>query len=179
MASRNPNILKLKKQMRMRRAHLNQFNRMHVPRSIGVSGIPEDGIALFQRKYDSWDDSPFMNAIFPGVKRESIERKYAISRSDEEKLLALVADQDVCDFLTMPCGKLLNFRMTYVFNRQKTRCYFLEVHTEEHGGYVMKSKVYGGEDRAMFDYNHKRISWHEHLSLDSLTLVLPRRVLPE
>lgn len=176
MASRNPNLLKVKRQRQGgRRSYLTQFNRMHVPRSVGISGIPEGGIPLFKREYGVWDDA-YINAIFPGVKSTSEERKFSLDRADEERLMALIADPDVCDFFNMPCGVLLKFRMTFVFNRPKTRCYFLETHAEEHGGYILKSKEYGSEERAMFDYKHHRISWHEHLPLDSLTLVLPRRV---
>lgn len=177
MASRNPNILKIKKQRsKGRRSYLTQkFSGMHVPRRIGTSHIPEDAIPLFKRVYDDWGEDHWLNTIFPGVNSESIGRKFSVSRAEEEKLLAWTEDEELCDYFTMPCGVLLKFRMTFVYNRPKTKCYFIEVHAEEHGGYALRSKEYGSEERAMFDYKHHRISWHEHLPLDSMTLVLPRR----
>ena len=203
MGRKHPNVLKLQRQKRKgRRAYLtSKFSVMHVPRSISTSHIPEDAEPLFRRRYDVWDDA-YLNAIFPGITPQASQwkseyltkftdkdgepiaenvgehngRKFALDRSEEERLLALVADPDVCDYHTMPVGEMTKTRLTFVFNRQKTRCYFLEIAYRDNASYCMKSKVYGSEERAMFDFQHRRISWMEFLELSSLSLVLPRRV---
>lgn len=204
MGRKHPNVLKLQRQSRQgRRAYLtSKYSLISVPRTIGVSGVPESLIPLFRRTYSSWtEDDAFLNAIFPGVKTpdsmwssegltkytdkdgnpiaenvgEKNGRKFCLSRADEEKLLDLVEDQEVCDFFTLPVGRLMGFRLSLVYNRQKTRLYFIEVHFREEGGYAKKSKVYSDQTRAMFDFEHHRISWMEFLPLESLSVVLPRR----
>jgi hypothetical protein len=150
---------------------------MHVPRSVGKAHIPEDAQPLFNYRdralgcYDPW-----LDAIFPGVKnpQSSAQRKFSLARAEQEKLLAFVEHEDVCDFHTVRDSPLQNKRLTVVFNRKKTVVYFVEV------DYLLKlvrrSKTYGGYDRAMFNADHKRIEWRDELALESLTLVLPRRV---
>lgn len=176
MGRTHPNVLKVRKQKRKgRRAYLTSvYSLIQVPRSVGVSGIPENAKALFAYRergkgfYDGW-----LETIFPGRKSTSIERKYAIERAEQERLLAFCDQEDVCDFHTVRDYPLQNKRLTIVFNRKKDLVYFIEVRYFEQT--VYKSKQYGSYDRAMFDFEHKRISWHESLHLESLTLVLPRR----
>src|SRR6266852_4101349 len=172
MGRKHPNVLKLQRQRRSgRRAYLtSKFSIIHVPRQISTSHIPEDAEPLFRRRYDVWDDA-YLNAIFPGIKQDSQERNFAIERSEEEKLLALVADPDVGDYITLPVGEMTKTRYTFVFNRQKSRCYLLEIAYRENASDCMKSTVYGSEERAMFDFKHQRISWMEFLELSSLSLV--------
>lgn len=182
MARRHPNVLKVSKQRRQgRRAYLTSvYSLIKVPRSIDTANIPEDARALFsyRDRGNSYYD-PYLNAIFPGVQRTSIERKFSIDRMEEEKLIALLEHPDVCDYVTLRAGGITKTRLTFVFNRGCTSCFFLEVCYHPGNSYVMKSKLYGSRERAMFDLDHKRITWLEHLPLTSLSLVLPRRGEPE
>lgn len=188
-----------------RRAYLtSQYSLISVPRSVGTSGIPEDAKALFdyrsRGKTSAYD--PFLDAIFPGVTPKASEwksinlhkyldvdgnpiidtaisphngRKFTLERSEEEKLIALIEDPDVCDYVTLRTSILQKKRMTFVFNRKHDRCFFIEITYDESNSFCMKSKVYGSKERAMFDFEHHRISWMEFLELSSLALVLPRR----
>lgn len=201
-----PNVLKLRKQKRQgRRAYLSRYNEMHVPRSVGKSGIPKDAVPLFS--YRDRVVSPgrisFLNAIFPDVKygdrrvlldgynnmvntSNDREIKRAAGRSmlrvhlsdaDTQRLVEAVEDDEVCDCYTVHQGGITKTRLTLVYNIQKTRLYFIEVAARDNGAsYMMKSIVYGAEDRALFAYRHRNISWLECVPLASLELVLPRRV---
>jgi len=205
-----PNVLKLRKQKRQgRRAYLTaEFSTIHVPRSIGKSSIPEDSKPLFdyRGRMPGAGTIRFLNSIMPDLpiperkellkniqemEHKAIEwalnnpahskrRKYALSRAEEERLIAALEDPDVCDSYTVKDGGITKTRLTLVYNIRKTRCYFIEVAFREEGkSYMMKSSVYGAEDRALFAYRHKRIDWMEFHELSTLSLVLPRRGLPE
>lgn len=179
MASRNPNILKIRKQKRQgRRAYLTSvYSLIQVPRRVGISDIPDDAVDLFayRKRGNTTGHDPWLDRIFPGVKQESERRKFALQQADEERLLAMVADEDVCDYITLRDSKMQHKRITFIYNRQYTRCFFIEVSYAEGDSYAKKSNVYGGRDRAMFDFEHKRIKWSEYIELTTLALVLPRR----
>lgn len=182
MGRKSANSLKVAKQRRQgRRAYLTSvYSLIRVPRSVGKSDIPEDAVGLFDyrsRGNSSYD--PYLNAIFPGIKTTSAERKFSIDRSEEERLVGLLEHPDVCDYVTLRKGGITKTRLTFVFNRGCTSCFFLEVCAVPGNSYVMKSKLYGSRDRAMFDLEHKRVTWLECLPLTSLSLVLPSRGEPE
>src|SRR5258708_23507893 len=105
MARPHPNQLKLRKQQRQgRRAYLTRdFSLIKVPRRITTSHIPESSQKLFdyRGRGSTTGFDPFLDAIFPGVKQESTERKFALECSEEEKLIALIEDPDVCEYVTM------------------------------------------------------------------------------
>lgn len=178
MGRLHPNVLKLRKQKRMRRAYLNQFNRIHVPRSSGLTSFPEHAHNLLRPKYESWGDDAFLNTIFPGVQQESSRRKFALERADEEKLIERLSQEDFCDFVTLKDNKKMQTRLTYIFNRKKTKFFFVEVWYAEAASFLRISKEYGDKDRSIFDFgnfNTGHISWQEVLPIASLELVLPRR----
>lgn len=180
MARTHPNVLKARKQRREgRRAYLTSvYSLIHVPRSVGKAHVPEDAQALFAYRdrglsvYDPW-----LEAIFPGVKnpQPSKERKFSLDRAEQERLLELVEHEDVCDFHTVLDSPLQQKRLTIVFNRKKTYVFLIEVDYLQK--LVRRSKPYGGYDRALWDAQNRRhrIDWREELTLESLTLVLPRR----
>lgn len=199
-----PNVLKLRKQNRQGpRAYLNRFNQMHVPRSVGKSGIPEDAKPLFDYRerakgfFDPTFDRLFpihprakfqqtaewssehVDPKFPDIVKNVGERngrRWALSLAEQERVVAAVEDPDVCDCYTVAQGGITKTRLTLVYNLRKTRCYFIEVAARRNGAsYMMKSQVYGAEDSALFAYRHKRINWQECILLASLELVLPRR----
>lgn len=201
-----PNVLKLRKQKRKgSRAYLNRFNSIHVPRSVGKSGIPEDAKPLFDyrerakgffdpvfdRLFPSWpskpsdwssehasdkildkDGNPIPELV--GVRNG---RKWALELAEQQKVIATIQDDEACDSYTVAEGGITKTRLTLVYNIRKTRFYFIEVAARDNGAsYMMKSIVYGAEDRALFAYRHRNISWLECVPLASLELVLPRRV---
>jgi len=195
-----PNVLKLHKQKRMRRAYLNPFNRMYVPRSVGKSGIPEDAKALFNyRDRAKGFFDPVFDRLFPAHPRTKVQqpsnwsaesankygeavnvgerngRRWALSEAEKQRLIEAIEDEEACDSYTVAQGGITKTRLTLVYNMRKTRCYFIEVAYRGDASYMMKSQVYGAEDRALFAYHHKQIVWLECLPLASLELVLPRR----
>lgn len=203
MARRHPNVLKVQRQRRKgRRAYLTSvYSLIKVPRSISVSNIPEDAKALFAyRERGKGFYDAYLEAIFPGRKvppsdwkseapdkyqaldkdglpihtnvGEHNGRKYALERADEERLLAFCDQEDVCDFHTVLTSTIQQKRLTIVFNRKKDLAYFVEVNYLTKT--VLKSREYGSYDRAMQCFELKRIDWCESLTLESLTLILPR-----
>lgn len=198
---KHPNVLKAQRQRRQgRRAYLTSvYSLIKVPRRISNSHIPEEAHALFdyRARGGSPQFNPFLDALFPGITPKASDwnseeihkkypeivefvgerngRKFALDRVEQEKLITLITDKDVCDYVTLRESPIQAKRLTFVFNRQRDRCYFIEISYDATQSYCMKSKVYGGRERAMFDFEHNRISWHELLPLASLELVLPRR----
>lgn len=181
MGRTHPNVLKIRKQMRQgRRAYLTSvFSTVHVPRKVGKTSIPEDAQPLFDyrsRGIQNPELEAYLNRIFPGVKQISLTRKYCLDEAELVRLEYLISDPDVCDYITIRQSAMLGSRTTMVYNRQQTRVYFLEIAYRNNGAsYIQKSKVYGSKARALFDLEHNRVSWLEHLPLASLELVLPRR----
>lgn len=208
MGRRHPNVLKAAKQRREgRRAWFKDYGgSIHVPRSVGKSDVPDDAQALFnyRDRGNSYYD-PFLNAIFPGVtpkesdwSAEDVEKKFlnrdgtaiptnvgerngrrwALSRADEERLATRLEQEDFCEYVTLSDCKKQRKRLTYIFNRKKTRFFFVEVWYDEGASFIRISKEYGERDRAIFDFGHFNpgfIRWVETLPLTSLELVLPTR----
>jgi len=182
MGRLHPNVLKVRKQKRQgRRAWFKDYGgAVHVPRSVGKSDIPDDAQALFnyRDRGNTTAFDPFLNAIFPGVKSTSVERKFALTRADEEKLIDRLSQDDFCDFVTLKDTPKLQTRLTYIFNRKKTRFFFVEVWYAEEASFLRISKEYGERDNQIFNFSHFNtgfIRWVEVLPITSLELVLPRR----
>lgn len=174
--ARNPNVFKAQKQRaKGRRAYLtSQYSLIPVPRSVGKGWIPEDSQALFNyrdRGASTYD--PYLNAIFPGVKRTSEERKFCLSRAEEEGLIAALEVEDVCDFITVKKEtSIQQTRITFVFNRKCTKCFFVEINYRGEHSYGMRSIIYTDKERAMTAFRRKEISWMDFLPLSTLQLVL-------
>jgi hypothetical protein len=173
-------LLKLKKSRRMHPRPAEIGGRVKVPQAISRSHIPEDAQPLFayrERAKGVYD--PFLNAIFPGVQRTSIERKFALERADEEALVAKLECEDVCDWVTLRRESPKNpVRLTYVFNRRKTMFFFVEAWYIKDESFIRVSKVYNEYAKALFDFRHfnaNLISWESILPLTSLELVIPTR----
>lgn len=209
MARLHPNVLKLRKQRhKERRAYLNQFNRIHVPRSGSLNDIPEDQRGYFLRNVviPKPGHVKFVSALMPHIEAGLISRTaameyqaeltqeiadaeerelaratmkgnpYVLGSAEEVALIGLIEDPDVCDYITLRTSPMQRKRLTMVYNRQYTRVFFIEVHyrvDHEQGGVARKSNVYGSRERAIFDYEHKRIKWMEVLELSTLRLVFP------
>lgn len=169
----HPNVLKLRKQKRnsSRRAYLTtKFSIIHVPRTLGMSGIPEDARPMFSYadhlKGNNALFEPFLKAVLPSV-------AFCLEPTEEQKLIELIQHEEVVDFFTVRDAPIQHYRLSLVFNRKKTVLFFVKV--DFANKIVEKSKQYGSYDRAMFDLQHNRISYHHVLPLHSLHLVLPNR----
>ena len=197
-----------KQRRKGRRAWFNDYGgAIHVPRSVGKSFIPDDAQALFNyrdRAKGTFD--PFLEAIFPtrhfpapsDWKSEGADpkatypdgqpivtnagerngRRFALERADEERLVDRLAQDDLCDFVTLRDNKKLQCRLTYVFNRKKTKFFFIEAWYAEGASFIRISKEYKELDNKLFDFscfNSKTIHWQEVLPLASLELLLPSR----
>lgn len=202
MGRTSSNVLKLRKQTRMKRRYLEvQFSRVHVPRSIGKGHIPEDAQPLFEyRKRGNSVYDAYLNAIFPGVKSkpsswkseapnpnmtyrdgtaivenvgEQNGRLHALALQEEERLINTIADEDVIDFYLVYEGRISFTRVTFHYNRKKDRCFFVKVCSRTKKAY--KSKIYSSEGRAMLNFNAKTIQWDSETDVSNMILVLPRR----
>lgn len=172
----HPNVLKLRKQKRQgRRAYLTtKYSSIHVPRAVGKDALaqwPEQAQALFDYKSHLKGDNrffdPFLKAVLPNV-------EYCLAKAEEEaKLYGFIAEEECIDFHTLRDAPIQQYRLSIIFNRKKTVCFFIKA--DYVNKVVEKSKRYGSYERAMFDFHHNRISWHYVLPLESLTVVLPSR----
>lgn len=85
-------------------------------------------------------------------------KKYAMTRAEEERIVDMLADE-ADSFLTIRQGGITKTRLTWMFNRKKTRNFFVETCLHPSGGYIRKSMVYCAEERAMFAFKNNRIEW--------------------
>lgn len=167
MGRKHPNELKLKKQQRMRRAYLKPYaaNQVHVPQQIDKTQVPQsaEGIFDYRQRGKGFFDA-YWDAVFPGRKSVSQERKIALTRASEERMIDMLADE-ADSFLTIREGGITKTRLTWMFNRKKTRNFFVETCLHPSGMYIKKSMVYCAEERAMFAFKNNRIEWLEHIPL--------------
>lgn len=170
MGRQHPNVLKAKKQKRMRRAYLNEFNRIAVPRRISQNtpapsndAMDYSGMYEYRKRGKGFYD-PYWDALFPGKKNVSIEKKYCMTRAEEERVINMLADE-ADNFLTVREGGITKTRVTWMFNRKKTRNFFVETCTHPSGMYIKKSMVYCAEERAIFAFKNNRIEWEELVPL--------------
>lgn len=176
MGRTHPNVLKLRKQKRQgRRAYLtSKYSIISVPRSVGNEALaqwPDAARPLFDyashMKGDNRFFDPFLKAVLPNVEYCLTEAK------EEEALYNLVCSEDCVDFFTVKDAPIQNYRLSLIFNRKKTVLFFIKA--DYSIKVVEKSKQYGSQERAMFDLQHNRISWHYVLPLHSLHIVLPSK----
>lgn len=167
MGRKHPNELKLKKQKRMRRAYLKPYSasRVHVPQQIDKSKVPEsaEGIFDYRQRGKGFFD-PYWEAIFPHRGWRGKERLHAIARAEEERVIDMLADE-ADSFLTLREGGITKTRLTWMFNRKKTRNFFVLTCLHPSGMYIQKSMVYCAEERAMFAFKNNRIEWLERVPL--------------
>lgn len=167
MGRKHPNILKAAKQKRMRRAYLKPYSasQVHVPQQIDKSKVPlsAEGIFDYRQRGKGFFD-PYWDAVFPGRKSLSVEKKYAMKREEEERIVDMLADE-ADSFLTLREGGITKTRLTWMFNRKKTRNFFVLTCLHPSGGFIKKSMVYCAEERAMFAFHNNRIEWLEHIPL--------------
>ena len=180
---------------------------IHVPRSVGKTSIPEDSQALFNyrdRAKGVYD--PFLEAIFPTKhfpppsdwKSEGVDpkqtypdgqpivtnagerngRRFALERSDEERLIDRLSQDDLCEYVTLKDNKKLNTRLSYIYNRKKTKFFFVEAWYAPGASFIRVSKEYTEKDKNIFDFGNfhtGHIHWQEILPIASLELLLPSR----
>jgi hypothetical protein len=173
----HPNVLKLRKQKRRngRRAYLtSKFSSIHVPRAVGKDALaqwPEAARPMLSysdhMKGDNRFFDPFLKAVLPSV-------EYCLAKAEEEQALHdLIVTEECVDFFTVRDAPVQQYRLTIIFNRKKTVLYFIKA--DFLNKVVEKSKQYGSQERAMFDLQHNRVSWHYVLPLTSLHTVLPTK----
>lgn len=169
----HPNVLKARKQKRNngRRAYLtNKFSIIHVPRAIGQEALqtsfPEHAQALFKYGDRVAGEMDLLKEIMPAV-------EWTISGSEADKMLDLIQSEEVVDFVKIKDAPIQQYKLCLIFNRRKTVLFFVKA--DFFNKIVEKSKQYGSLERAMFDFHHNRISYHDVLPLHSLHLVLPNR----
>lgn len=190
------------KRQASRRAYLtNVFSVIKVPRTVGKSNVPESSRPMFDYRDRGGDYyNAFIDLIMPGrlpgthfkveaaisgkitpemmdaamnPKNPNKGRRYALDRAEQEKILASIDCEDEMYPITVFEGGITRTRISFVFNRRYTKCFFTETCYHPAGSYFSVSKQYGSRERALFDLEHKRIVWMETVSLSSLTPVPP------
>lgn len=186
MAKRNNNILKAKKQARMRRAYLKGYDMgtlIRVQRRIGRGDIEEKMLPYFdyrKRGNSFWD--PYLEAKFPSRGMISKERLAALDLSRRQKVMATLEEWGklVLEEMNVIVGRGgITKTITRLFwNSDDRLCFFTK---EDYLNMtIMKSMEYRGEgakERAYFALNNNRIEWFE--SVDLTALLIPDAPAPQ
>lgn len=169
MAQRNANVLKVKKQARMRRAYLKRyFGMIKVGQSIDKSKVPRGAEGIFdyrQRGNTYWDD--YLDTKFPTRGMVSKERQEALRKSKLECVDRLnCLTQEVLPEMNVVVrrGGITKTVIRFYFESDYKTCFFMKEDFRERCFY--QSLVYKGaeaKDRAFFDLNHNRIQWVERI----------------
>lgn len=168
MGRQHPNVLKLRKQSRMRRAWARPFNDIKVPRSVGTADIPEDQRAYFnyrQRGNTYWDD--FFAGNCPTML--SKQRLEVIARAQE-----LTKDLSPECNIIVHRGGITKTIIRWYFSADYEYCFFMK--EDWLGMYMDKSEEYrksrldlrSAKDRAFDDYNNNRLKWVERISFPTV-----------
>lgn len=168
MGRQHPNVLKVRKQSRMRRAYLRQFNDIKVPRNVGLGDIPEDQRAYFyyrRRGNTYWDD--FFHTNMPTML--SKERLAAITRANE-----LTKDlSPECNVIVYR-GGITKTIIRWYFASDYSYCFFMKedwlamemLKSEE---YVKKAfDLRSPKDRAFDDFQNNRLKWVERIKFPTV-----------
>lgn len=168
MARQHPNVLKLRKQARMRRAWARQFNDIKVPRKVGTADIPEDQRAYFnyrQRGNTYWDD--FFTSNMPTM-------------LSKNKLEVITRAKELTKDLSPECnvivhrGGITKTIIRFYFSSDFEYCFFMKEDWLEMAMY--KSEEYvksrldlrSAKDRAYDDYKYKRLKWVERIEFPTI-----------
>lgn len=168
MGRLHPNVLKVRKQTRMRRAYLRGTDiasEIKVKRRIGTGDIPEEHVDYFayrRRGNTFWD--PYLEAKFPSRGQISRERYAVLDKIAEwgelviEEMNVIVHRGGITKTLTR---MFFNSDYTYVFFTKED---YLNMA-------ILKSIPFhgsGARERAMFALANNGISWIESTELSSL-----------
>lgn len=171
MARTHPNVLKVKKQGRMRRAYLKSyFGLIKVGQSIDKTKVPRGAEGIFdyrQRGNLFWDD--YLEKKFPSRGRISVERYRVLDRLKE-------LTQEVVPELNVVVkkGGITKTIIRFYFASDFSHCFFMKEDWTNNVFY--KSSPYGGpgcRDRAMFDLEHNRLNWIERIEFSSIIPDVP------
>lgn len=170
--ARNANIIKVKKQSRMRRAYLkghDMGSMIKVQRRISTADIPEKDLGYFayrQRGNSYWD--AYLEAKFPSRGMISKQRQEALRKSRLEfvdKLNCLTLETPVeMRVLVRRGGITKTLIYMHTMEVECKICFFMKEDFRERCFY--KSRVYAGSEckvRAKFDLEHNRIEWVERI----------------
>jgi hypothetical protein len=162
MGKIHPNVLKLKKQQRMRRAYLKPYSAamVKVPMSNSKAHIPEDAQALFDYRGRAYG---YFLDLFDkrGVTMLSKERMAVLHRLSE--MLHDVAPE--CNVILRRGGITKTIIRMY-FTPDFHLCYFMK--EDWRSGDMYKSMSYhgnGARERAMFAFDNNRIEWVDRVPI--------------
>lgn len=171
MARLHPNVLKIRKQSRMRRAYLKHYtSEIKVPRRVGKSDVPDNMQALFDyrgRGTTYWDTT--LDRIFGFHKLNPVmfsKERLAVLRRLSEITNEVAPEVNV----VVQRGGITKTITRFYFATDYSVCFFMK--EDWLGMYMLKSSTYHGEgarDRAYFDYENNRIQWVEKIVLPTIT----------
>lgn len=171
MARRHPNVIKVKKQARMRRAYLKQyFGMIKVGQAIDKSKVPRgaEGIVDYRQRGNTYWDT-YLDSKFPSRGMISKERQEAIRKSKLDCVNQLnCLTQEVLPELNVVVrrGGITKTVLRFYFASDYKTCFFMK--EDWRNMCIYKSLVYcgqGAKDRAYFDLEHNRISWVDRIDL--------------
>lgn len=168
MAKTHPNVLKIQRQKRMRRAYLKGYDMgtlIKVQRRVGTGDIPKEHLGYFdyrRRGNTFWDT--YLDKQVPIM--ESNKRLDALWKSR----LECVNQLNTLTQLVMPEMNVVIYRggitkiiVRFYFSSDYTKCFFMK---EDWNAMVIhKSGVYGSKDRAMFNWHNKSVNWYESVPI--------------
>jgi hypothetical protein len=180
MARQHPNVLKVRKLTRLRRAYLKGYDiasEIKVKRRISTNEIPAEHVDYFayrRRGNTFWD--PYLEAKFPSRGMVSKERQAAQFRKEElerDKVLKTLAEwsQLVLEELNviMRRGAITKTIIRLFWDTNDKYAFFTK---EDYCNMcIFKSMSYHGEGakaRAKWALNHGTIDWIERLELSGL-----------
>lgn len=170
MGRLHPNVLKVRKQKRMKRAYLKHYTtEIKVSRSVGKSDIPDNMQALFdyrRRGTTYWDTT--LDRIFGFHKNNPVmfskERLAAIHRLNE-----MTSEVSPELNVVVKRGGITKQIIKFYFASDYSVCFFMK--EDWLGMYMLKSTTYHGEgcrERAYFDFENNRLSWVERIEFPTI-----------
>lgn len=171
MGRLHPNVLKDRKQRRMKRAYMKSYSAevIKVPRSVGKSDVPDKMQGLFDyrgRGTTYWDTT--LDRIFGFHKNNPL-------MFSQERLAAIKRLNEMTNEVSPECnvviskGGITKTVIKFYFATDYSVCFFMK--EDWLGMCVYKSMTYHGEgcrERAYFDLENKRISWVERIDLPTI-----------
>lgn len=177
MARRNPNVLKVKKQARMRRAYLKGHDMgtmIKVSRRISTADIPEKDQGYFNyraRGNTYWD--AYLEVKFPSRGMISKERQEALRKARLElvnTLNCLTLETPVEQRVLVKEGGITKTKVWLHSSMAEIKvCFFMMEDFREKC--FFKSQVYTGSEckiRAKFDLQNNRIPWVERIEFPTI-----------
>lgn len=175
MGRLHPNVIKVRKQKRMRRAYLKPFSAefIKVSRNINkdtpvkVDGLDYSAMYDYRARGTTYWDT-YLDAIFGFTKNQPV-------MFSKQRLLALKRLNELTNEVSPECnvvvqrGGITKTILRFYFATDFSVCFFMKEYTLER--YMLKSSTFHGDgcrDRAYFALNNNRLEWVERIEFPTV-----------